>query len=71
MLLHMSVFLMQCSCQPEFHASPNTDYRILAGVLATHLQNVISDLIGPEQVAYIKGRFVGTNIRLIQDIFQL
>ena len=30
-----------------------------------------SDLIGPEQVAYIKGRFIGTNIRLIQDIFQL
>ena len=49
----------------------NTDYRILAGVLATRLQKVISDLIGPEQVAYIKGRFIGTNIRLIQDIFQL
>ena len=41
----------------------NTDYRILAGVLATRLQKVISDLIGPEQVAYIKGRFIGTNIR--------
>ena len=49
----------------------NTDYRILAGVLATRLQNVISDLVGPEQVAYIKGRFIGTNTRLIQDIFQL
>ena len=32
---------------------------------------MISDLIGPEQVAYIKGRVIGTNIRLIQDIFQL
>ena len=49
----------------------NTDYRILAHVLSTRLQNVISDLVGPNQVTYIKRRFIGTNIRLVKDIFDL
>ena len=31
----------------------NTDYRILAHVLSTRLQNVISDIVGPNQIAYI------------------
>ena len=30
-----------------------------------------SDLVSPNQVAYIKGRFIGTNIRLVKDIFDL
>ena len=49
----------------------NTDYRIVARILSARLQNVISDIVGPNQVAYIKGRFIGTNIRLVQDIFDL
>ena len=49
----------------------NTDYRIVAHILSARLQNVISDIVGPNQVAYIKGRFIGTNIRLVQDIFDL
>ena len=49
----------------------NSDYRILAHVLSTRLQNVISDIVGPNQVAYIKGRFIGRNIRLVRDIFDL
>ena len=49
----------------------NTDYKIVAHILSARLQNVISDIVGPNQVAYIKGRFIGTNIRLVQDIFDL
>ena len=49
----------------------NLDYRILANVLAMRLQNVISHIVDPAQVAYIKDRFIGTNIRLVQDVFDL
>ena len=49
----------------------NTDYRILAGVLSNRLQAVLKDIVGPNQVAYIKGRFIGTNVRMVQDIFDL
>ena len=49
----------------------NTDYCILAFILASRLQNVIKDIVGPDQEAYIKNRFIGTNIRLVQDLFNL
>ena len=49
----------------------NTDYRILASVLSARLQTVETDIISPDQVAYIKGRYIGTNVRLIHDIFNL
>ena len=48
----------------------NTDYRVLAFMLATRLQKVIDNIIDPNQVAYIKGRFIGTNIRLIIDTIE-
>jgi len=46
----------------------NYDYKILAIILANRLHKVISLLISEDQTGYIKGRFIGTNIRLIQDI---
>ena len=49
----------------------NIDYRIIASVLSERLQNVIGDIVSPDQTAYIKGRFIGTNIRLVQDVFDL
>ena len=45
-----------------------TDYKILAKTLANRLQKVIGDLISCDQVGYIKGRFIGENIRIIEDI---
>ena len=33
----------------------NIDYRILTCVLASRLQRVIGDIVGPDQTAYIKG----------------
>ena len=41
---------------------------ILAFILARRLQGVITKLINDDQSAYIKGRYVGCNTRLIQNI---
>ena len=46
----------------------NTDYKILAHILANRLKGVISHLINSDQSGYIKGRTIATNIRLIQDV---
>ena len=40
-------------------------------MLASHLQRVIGDIVGPDQTAYIKGRFIGSNVRLMRDVFDL
>ena len=46
----------------------NVDYRILAFVLTNRLQKVIDKIISDDQTAYIKGRFMGHNIRLVSDV---
>ena len=46
----------------------NCDYKILAFVLAARLQSVMQDLIHSDQSGYIKKRFIGHNIRTIQDL---
>ena len=48
----------------------NTDYKILAHVLANRLKTVINKLIHTDQNGYIKGRNIGFNIRLIQDVIE-
>ena len=45
-----------------------TNYKILAKTLASRLQIVIANLISKDQVGYIKGRYLGQNVRLIEDI---
>lgn len=49
----------------------NTDYKILTQVLANRMKKVINKLISPDQTGYIKGRFIGQNIRVIQDVIDL
>jgi len=46
----------------------NVDYRILAFVLSNRLQNVIKYIISEDQTAYIKNRYMGFNIRLVNDV---
>ena len=46
----------------------NTDFKIMTKVLAIRIQSVIGDLISPDQVAYIRGRYIGQNIRTITDV---
>ena len=43
-------------------------YKLAAKVIALRIQNVISKLVAPEQTGFIKGRFIGDNIRLASDI---
>jgi hypothetical protein len=46
----------------------NTDYKIITKVLANKLKKVLPTVINPDQVAYLKERFIGQNIRTILDI---
>lgn len=46
----------------------NVDYRLLAHTLADRLQNVINSVVSTDQSAYIKKRYIGTNIRLVADV---
>ena len=43
-------------------------YKILAKVLANRLAGVISKLVHENQTGFIKGRYIGENVRLIADI---
>ena len=46
----------------------NVDYKILSKVLAMHLQTVLNKILSTDQVGYISGRIMGTNIRTTADI---
>ena len=48
----------------------NTDYKILAFVLNNRLMQVIGSIVSPDQVGFIKKRFGGQNIRLIEDLLE-
>ena len=48
----------------------NTNYKIAAFGIANRLQTVLSKLISKDQTAYVRQRFIGTNIRLIEDIYE-
>ena len=43
-------------------------YKILTKVLAKRLEKVLPKLINPDQTGYVKGRYIGENIRLIEDL---
>jgi hypothetical protein len=44
----------------------NSDYRLLARVLATRIAPALASVVGPEQTAFIPGRLIGDNITLLQ-----
>ena len=46
----------------------NTDYKILTTTLAKRLQTILPKIINSDQTAYIKDRYIGQNIRLINDV---
>lgn len=48
----------------------NTDYKIIAFIFAKRLQTILIKLISEQQTAYIKGRYIGENGRLILDVFE-
>ena len=46
----------------------NTDYKILAKALSNRLLKILPFVVEDDQTGYISGRFIGCNIRLIEDI---
>lgn len=46
----------------------NTDYKILTKCLSFRVQKVLPSLIDPDQTGFLKGRYIGENIRTIADI---
>ncbi len=45
----------------------NTDYKVLAYILSNRLEKHLTVIISSQQTAYMKGQFIGTNIRSVQD----
>ena len=48
----------------------NVDYKIVSKVITKRLEKVLMLLINPDQTGFIKGRYIGKNIRLINDILE-
>ena len=48
----------------------NTDYKIATKAIAARIAKVLPSLIHGDQTGYIKGRFIGQNVRLIADIIE-
>ena len=48
----------------------NTDYKLLSHILANRLQLTFDNIIHTDQNGYIKGRFIGCNIRTILDMIE-
>ena len=46
----------------------NVDYKIATKVIANRLAKVLPDIICPNQIDYVKNRYIGENVRLIVDI---
>ena len=49
----------------------NVDYKIIAKVLSLRLDTVIEDIIGEQQVGFMKGRDISSVHRRINDIMEL
>lgn len=46
----------------------NVDYKILTKTIAKRIEKVLPNIINIDQTGYVKGRYIGENIRLIQDV---
>ena len=46
----------------------NIDYKILSKVLARRMENILPKLVHSDQTGFVNGRYVGQNIRLLNDI---
>ena len=48
----------------------NIDIKVASKAIANRLQAVIHNLISVDQTAYVKGRFIGESIRVINDLIE-
>ena len=48
----------------------NTDYKIASKTLAKRIENVLPKLVHSDQTGFMKGRYIGENIRLTYDLME-
>ena len=48
----------------------NVDYKILAKVIAKSIESSLPKLINSDQTGFIKGRYIGQNVRLLNDLME-
>ena len=48
----------------------NVDYKIASKAIAKRIEPLLSFLNNPDQTGFVKGRYIGENIRLISDIMK-
>ena len=48
----------------------NVDYKIVTKAIAKRLEKVFPSIINPDHTGYVKSRYIGENVRLIQDIIE-
>jgi len=48
----------------------NVDFKIAAKAIAKRLESILPNLIHPDQTGFVKGRYIGENVRLISDIME-
>ena len=68
-LIHKGKNLERCDLKNWRPISlTNTDYKLLAKCLTIRFGNGIHDIVGVDQVGFIKGRRISSIIRLIDDV---
>ena len=48
----------------------NLDYKIASKAIAERIEKVLTLLINPDQTGFIKGRYIGQKVRLLNDILE-
>ena len=48
----------------------NVDYKIASKAIAKRIEPILPSLIHPDQTGFVKGRYIGENIRLIADVME-
>ena len=48
----------------------NVDYKILTKALSRRVEKIIPKIIHTDQCGFVKGRFIGQNIRLVEDLLE-
>ncbi len=46
----------------------DTDFKIIAKLIANRLKLVLASIINGDQTGYLKNRYIGENIRLLQNV---
>ena len=48
----------------------NVDYKVAAKAIAKRIEPLLPKLIHSDQTGFVKGRYIGENIRLLSDLME-